>query len=99
MTYGSRASAGLGFLLNNEMDDFASKPAEPNMFGLVQEEANAIQVGKRPLSTMMATIVLRDGTLFMVLGSPGGSVLNRPRRASRQWCRSQPGRIGRFQAG
>ena len=64
---------GLGFLLNNEMDDFASKPGSPNMFGLVQGEANAIQPGKRPLSTMSPTIALKDGKLFMVLGSPGGS--------------------------
>jgi gamma-glutamyltranspeptidase/glutathione hydrolase len=64
---------GAGFLLNNEMDDFAAKPGEPNGFGLVQGEANAIQPGKRPLSSMTPTIVERDGKLFMVLGSPGGS--------------------------
>jgi gamma-glutamyltranspeptidase / glutathione hydrolase len=64
---------GLGFLLNNEMDDFTSKPGTPNMFGLVQGEANAIQPGKRPLSSMTPTIVLRDGTLFMTAGAPGGS--------------------------
>jgi gamma-glutamyltranspeptidase/glutathione hydrolase len=63
----------LGFLLNNEMDDFAVKPGEPNMFGLVQGEANAIQPGKRPLSSMTPTIVLRDGKLYMVVGAPGGS--------------------------
>jgi gamma-glutamyltranspeptidase/glutathione hydrolase len=64
---------GLGFLLNNEMDDFSVKPGDPNMFGLVQGEVNAIQPNKRPLSSMTPTIVLRDGRLFMVLGSPGGS--------------------------
>jgi gamma-glutamyltranspeptidase / glutathione hydrolase len=64
---------GLGFLLNNEMDDFASKPGTPNMFGLVQGEANAIQPGKRPLSSMTPTIVVKDGKLFMTAGAPGGS--------------------------
>ena len=64
---------GLGFLLNNEMDDFASKPGTPNMFGLVQGEVNAIAAGKRPLSSMTPTIVLRDGKLFMTAGAPGGS--------------------------
>ncbi len=72
--YGSGVTApGLGFLLNNEMDDFSVKPGEPNMFGLVQGETNAIQPGKRPLSSMTPTIVLRDGKLFMVAGAPGGS--------------------------
>src|SRR5439155_20126314 len=64
---------GLGFLLNNEMDDFASKPGSTNMFGLVQGEVNAIQPGKRPLSSMTPTIVLKDGKLFMTVGAPGGS--------------------------
>jgi len=64
---------GAGFLMNNEMDDFASKPGTPNMFGLVQGEANAIQPMKRPLSSMMPTILLKDGKLFMVIGAPGGS--------------------------
>jgi len=64
---------GLGFLLNNEMDDFASKPGEPNLFGLVQGEANAIQPSKRPVSSMVPTIILRDGKLFMTAGAPGGS--------------------------
>ena len=63
----------LGFLLNNEMDDFAAKPGTPNMFGLVQGEVNAIEPGKRPLSSMTPTIVTREGKLFMVLGAPGGS--------------------------
>lgn len=64
---------GLGFLLNNEMDDFSAKPGSPNMFGLVQGEANAIQPGKRPLSSMTPTIVLKEGKLFMTAGAPGGS--------------------------
>jgi gamma-glutamyltranspeptidase/glutathione hydrolase len=66
------ASASLGFLLNDEMDDFAAKPGAPNMFGLVQGPANAIAPGKRPLSSMTPTIVLEDGKLRYVLGSPGG---------------------------
>jgi len=64
---------GLGFLLNNEMDDFAAKPGTPNMFGLVQGEANAIAPGKRPLSSMTPTIVVKGGKLFMTAGAPGGS--------------------------
>ena len=64
---------GTGFLLNNEMDDFAVKPGTPNLFGLVQGAANAIAPGKRPLSSMAPTIVERDGRLWLVLGSPGGS--------------------------
>ncbi|HQZ41096.1 MAG TPA: gamma-glutamyltransferase [Vicinamibacterales bacterium] len=64
---------GLGFLLNNEMDDFSAKPGSANMFGLVQGERNAIQPGKRPLSSMTPTILLRDGKLFMTAGAPGGS--------------------------
>jgi gamma-glutamyltranspeptidase/glutathione hydrolase len=63
---------GLGFLLNDEMDDFASKQGVPNMFGLIQGPANAIAPGKRPLSSMTPTIVLKDGKVAMVLGSPGG---------------------------
>ncbi len=64
---------GTGFLLNNEMDDFAIKPGTPNMFGLVQGEANAIAPGKRPLSSMSPTLLLRDGQPYAVLGSPGGA--------------------------
>ncbi|HUS06430.1 MAG TPA: gamma-glutamyltransferase, partial [Bryobacteraceae bacterium] len=72
-SYGSGVTVpGLGFLMNNEMDDFAAKPGEPNMFRLVQGEANAIAPGKRPLSSMTPTILLKDGKLFMVLGGPGG---------------------------
>jgi gamma-glutamyltranspeptidase / glutathione hydrolase len=63
---------GVGFLMNNEMDDFAAQPGATNMFGLVQGEANAIQPGKRPLSSMTPTILTRGGKLFMVLGGPGG---------------------------
>ena len=64
---------GLGFLLNNEMDDFTSRPGSPNLFGLVQGEANTIAAGKRPLSSMAPTMVLRDNQLYMILGGPGGS--------------------------
>lgn len=66
---------GAGFLLNNEMDDFTSKVGVRNMFGLLQGAANAIAPGKRPLSSMTPTIVLRDGRLFMVTGSPGGPTI------------------------
>lgn len=73
-SFGSRVTAeGLGFLLNDEMDDFAAKPGVPNLYGLIQGPANAIGPGKRPLSAMTPTIVLKDGKLYLVLGSPGGS--------------------------
>jgi gamma-glutamyltranspeptidase/glutathione hydrolase len=65
-------AAGTGVLMNNEMDDFTILPGTPNAFGLVQGEANRIAPGKRPLSSMAPTIVLRDGHVSMVLGSPGG---------------------------
>jgi gamma-glutamyltranspeptidase/glutathione hydrolase len=72
--FGSRVTAdGLGFLLNDEMDDFSSKPGVPNSDGLIQGDANAIGPGKRPLSSMTPTIVVRDGKAVMVLGSPGSS--------------------------
>lgn len=72
-SFGSRVTAdGLGFLLNDEMDDFASGPGIPNTYGLIQGPANYIAPGKRPLSAMTPTIVLKDGKLFLVLGSPGG---------------------------
>jgi len=75
-TFGSCVTAeGLGFLLNNEMDDFSSKPGVPNAYGLIQGPANAIGPGKRPLSAMTPTIVLKDGKLFLVLGSPGGPTI------------------------
>ncbi len=64
---------GTGFLLNDEMDDFTAKPGTPNMYGLVQGEANAIAPGKRPLSSMAPTLVEKNGRIFLVLGSPGGS--------------------------
>ena len=72
--YGSRVTAdGLGFLLNDEMDDFAAKPGVPNADGLIQGPANAVGPGKRPLSSMTPTIVVHDGKTLMVLGSPGSS--------------------------
>ncbi|MBA8879439.1 gamma-glutamyltransferase [Phyllobacterium myrsinacearum] len=64
---------GTGILLNNEMDDFTSKPGVPNLYGLVQGEANAIEPKKTPLSSMSPTIISKDGKPFMVIGSPGGS--------------------------
>lgn len=64
---------GTGILLNNEMDDFTSKPGSPNLYGLVQGEANAIAPKKTPLSSMSPTIISRDGRPFMVIGSPGGA--------------------------
>ena len=74
--YGSGVTVeGLGFLLNNEMDDFSSKQGVPNMYGLIQGPANAIGPNKRPLSAMTPTIVTRDGKLFLVLGSPGGPTI------------------------
>jgi gamma-glutamyltranspeptidase/glutathione hydrolase len=75
-SFGSRVTAeGLGFLLNDEMDDFTSKEGVPNTYGLIQGPANAIGPGKRPLSAMTPTIVLKDGKLFLVLGSPGGPTI------------------------
>jgi gamma-glutamyltranspeptidase/glutathione hydrolase len=65
----------LGFFLNNEMDDFSAKPGEPNMFGLIGNEANSIAPQKRMLSSMTPTIVEKNGKLFMVVGSPGGSTI------------------------
>lgn len=67
--------AGAGFLLNNEMDDFSAKAGVPNMFGLTGGTANSIQPGKRMLSSMTPTIVEKDGKLFMVVGTPGGSTI------------------------
>ncbi len=72
-SFGSAVVApGTGFLLNNEMDDFAVKPGAANLYGLVQGEANAIAPGKRPLSSMSPTIVEKNGRPVFVLGSPGG---------------------------
>ena len=74
--YGSKiVVAGGGFLLNNEMDDFSSKPGVPNSFGLVGAEANAIEPGKRMLSSMTPTLVLKDGEPVLATGSPGGSTI------------------------
>ena len=74
--YGSGVTVeGAGFLLNDEMDDFAAKPGTPNLYGLVQGEANAIASNKRPLSSMTPTLVLQDGKLRLVLGSPGGGMI------------------------
>jgi len=74
--YGSGVTiAGTGILMNNEMDDFSAKPGSPNTYGLVHGEANAIAPGKRPLSAMTPTVVLKDGQLFLVLGSPGGPTI------------------------
>ncbi len=64
---------GLGFLLNDEMDDFAAKPGSPNMFGMLGADANAIEPGKRPLSSMTPTIITKDNKLLMAVGAPGGS--------------------------
>jgi gamma-glutamyltranspeptidase/glutathione hydrolase len=66
-------AAGTGVLLNNEMDDFTVKIGVPNLYGLVQGEANAIAPGKRPLSSMSPTIMAKDGKPVLVVGSPGGS--------------------------
>lgn len=75
-SYGSQVVvAGAGFLLNNEMDDFSVKPGAPNMFGLTGGDANAIEPGKRMLSSMTPTILEKDGRLFMVVGTPGGSTI------------------------
>jgi gamma-glutamyltranspeptidase / glutathione hydrolase len=72
--FGARVTAkGTGVLLNDEMDDFTSKPGVPNMYGLVQGETNKIEPGKRPLSSMTPTIVTRDGKPWLIVGTPGGS--------------------------
>lgn len=74
--YGNRVVVGgAGFLLNNEMDDFSAKPGSPNKFGLLGAEANAIAPGKRMLSAMSPTIVLKDGKPLLVVGTPGGSTI------------------------
>ncbi|MEO8795934.1 MAG: gamma-glutamyltransferase, partial [Daejeonella sp.] len=75
-SYGSKVIVkGAGFILNNEMDDFSVKPGTPNMYGLVGGEANSIAAGKRMLSSMTPTILEKDGKLFMVVGTPGGSTI------------------------
>jgi len=73
-TFGNKIVVeGAGFLMNNEMDDFSSKPGEPNQFGLLGSKANSIEPGKRMLSSMTPTIVLKEGKPVIVIGSPGGS--------------------------
>jgi len=75
-SYGSHVTSSAGFLLNDEMDDFTTQPGVPNaLFGLIQSEANAIGPGKRPLSSMTPTILVRDGQLSFVTGSPGGPTI------------------------
>lgn len=74
-SFGSSVTSSGGFLLNDEMDDFTAHPGSPNMFGLLQSEANSIGPGKRPLSSMTPTILLRDGELSFVTGSPGGPTI------------------------
>ena len=75
-SYGSSVVApGTGVMLNNEMDDFSVKPGVPNMYGVTGGDANSIQPGKRMLSSMTPTIVLKDGKVDMVIGSPGGSTI------------------------
>ena len=66
---------GAGFFLNNEMDDFSAKPGIPNQFGAIGGYANSIAPGKRMLSSMTPTIVLKDGKPFLILGSPGGTTI------------------------
>ncbi|MEM1323264.1 MAG: gamma-glutamyltransferase [Bacteroidota bacterium] len=74
--YGSKTNVtGAGFILNNEMDDFSAKPGIPNFYGLIGAEANAIRPEKRMLSSMTPTIVAKDGQLYMVVGTPGGSTI------------------------
>lgn len=74
--YGSKVIVeGAGFFLNNEMDDFSAKPNTPNQFGLLGSDANSIQPGKRMLSCMTPTIVLKNGKPFLILGTPGGSTI------------------------
>jgi len=76
LTYGSAISvSGAGFLLNNEMDDFVSKPGVPNAFGLLGAKANEVESGKRPLSSMTPTIVFAGGEPWFAAGSPGGSYI------------------------
>lgn len=75
-SYGSKTVvAGAGFLLNNEMDDFSVKPGVPNMYGAIGNDKNAIAPGKRMLSSMTPTIVLKNGSPYLVVGSPGGTTI------------------------
>jgi gamma-glutamyltranspeptidase/glutathione hydrolase len=88
-SYGSHVTSSAGFLLNDEMDDFTTQPGVPNaLFGLVQSEANAIAPGHRPLSSMTPTILLRDGKLSFVTGSPGGpSIISATLLSILNWMR------------
>ena len=75
-SYGSRTVVGgAGFFMNDEMDDFSIKPGVPNMYGAVGGEANAIKAGKRMLSSMTPTLVLKDGKPYIVVGTPGGTTI------------------------
>ncbi|MBU3914626.1 gamma-glutamyltransferase, partial [bacterium] len=75
-SFGSKVIVkGAGFLLNDEMDDFSVKPGVPNMYGMVGGEANAIEPGKRMLSSMTPTLLEKEGKLFMIVGTPGGSTI------------------------
>jgi gamma-glutamyltranspeptidase / glutathione hydrolase len=75
-SYGSHVTCAAGFLLNDEMDDFTTQPGQPNaLYGLMQSDANAIAPGHRPLSSMTPTILIRDGKLSFVTGSPGGPTI------------------------
>jgi gamma-glutamyltranspeptidase/glutathione hydrolase len=75
-SYGSGVTiAGLGILMNNEMDDFTTAAGKPNVYGLIQGSANAITPGKRPLSSMSPTMVFKNGKLILVTGSPGGPTI------------------------
>ncbi len=75
-SFGSGYSVdGAGFLLNNEMDDFSAKPGAPNGYGLIGGDANQIEPGKRPLSSMSPTIVLKDGVPHIITGGSGGSTI------------------------
>ena len=75
-SFGSKVtSPKLGFIWNNEMDDFTAKPGSPNRYNILQGEVNSVQAGKRPLSSMTPTIVTRGGKLWMVVGSPGGPTI------------------------
>lgn len=73
--YGAKVLAPGGFFMNNEMDDFAAKPGHANQFGLVQSKTNAVHAGRRPLSSMSPVIVVRDGEVDAILGSPGGPTI------------------------
>jgi gamma-glutamyltranspeptidase/glutathione hydrolase len=75
-SYGSRTViAGAGFIMNNEMDDFSAKPGAANLYGAVGGSANAIEPGKRPLSSMSPTIVTHQDKLWLVVGTPGGTTI------------------------